>query len=107
MSPIWPTQQTNANAAMLAAWGVPATFIPQDGSGSQPITVVEMKPAMNEDYPPAFGPGPAVLRLWCWFETITPSPTHGDQIGFGSAVYLVQEVEADQDGAAVLKLRTT
>ena len=105
----WPALESNANAAMIATFGVPATFIPQDGSGgwldARPIVGIVMQPAMAEDYPPGFGPGTAVLRLWVNFETITPSPRHGDQIGFNGATYIVQEVEASIGGAAVLKLR--
>jgi len=105
----WPTLESNANAVMLSTFGVPATFFPQDGSGGwldgQPIVDIVMQPAMAEDYSPGFGPGTAVLRFWVNFETITPSPRHGDQIGFNGATYVVQEVEASIGGAAVLKLR--
>jgi hypothetical protein len=96
---------------MIATFGVPATFIPQDGSGgwlsSQVIAGIVMRPALAEDYPPGFGPGTANLRLWVNFETISPPPQHGDQIVFNGETYIVQEVEADIGGGAVLKLRTT
>ena len=96
---------------MLATFGVPATLIPQDGNGGwlEPVAIsgIVMRPAMLEDYPPGFGPGTAVLRFWVNFETIAPSPRHGDQIVFNSASYVVEDVEADIGGGAVLKLRTT
>ena len=111
----WSNEMAKLNAAVSAAFGVPATFTPQDGNGgwlqSQTITVNPVKPAMAEDYPPAFGPGTAVLRVWVNFPLLNPSPQHGDQITFpvGGNVYMVQEVEGEDDptGGAVLKLRIT
>ena len=40
------------------------------------------------------------------FKTVAPAPQHGDQIGFNGTTYVVEEVEADIGGGAVLKLRT-
>lgn len=106
----WPALESAANAVMIATFGVPATFTPQDGSGGwlepQTIQGIVMRPAMPEDFPPGFGPGTSVLRFWVNFETISPSPQHGDQVSFGGATYILQEVEADIGGGAVLKLRT-
>jgi len=105
----WPTINASANAAMIATFGVPAIFTPQDGSaGSLPpqtILGIVMRPAMPEDFPPGFGPGTTNLRFWVNFEAISPSPQHGDQITFNGTTYVVQEVEADIDGGATLKLR--
>ena len=105
----WSDLVNTLDAACLATFGTAVTFTPQDGSGgwldAQPIVGIIMQPAMAEDYPQGFGPGTAVLRFWVNFETITPSPRHGDQIGFNGATYVVQDVEASIGGAAVLKLR--
>jgi hypothetical protein len=107
----WPTLESSANAAMIATFGVPATFIAQDGSGNwlgpQVIAGIVMRPAVAEDYPPGFGPGTSNLRFWVNLEIISPPPQHGDQIVFNGTTYVVQEVEADIGGGAVLKLRTT
>ena len=107
----WPTLEAAANAVMLATFGVPATFTPQDGAGGwlapQAITVIVMRPPMLEDLPPGFGPGTANLHFWVNFEAISPSPRHGDQITFAGITFVVQDVEADISGSAVLKLRTT
>ncbi len=106
----WPALESIINGAMIATFGVPATFTPQDGSGGwldpQTIVGVIMRPAMAEDFPPGFGPGTAALRFWVNFKTISPAPQHGDQIGFNGTTYVVEEVEADIGGGAVLKLRT-
>lgn len=100
---------TKLNAAVSAELGLPATFTPQDGSGAKTIYVNTVRPAMLEDVLP--GHGTAVLRLWVNFAAISPSPQHGDTITFpvGGQVYVIQEVEAEDDptGGAVLKLRTT
>jgi hypothetical protein len=107
----WPTLEASANAVMIDTFGVPATFTPQDGSGGwlspQTILGIVMRPAMAEDYPPGFGPGTAILRLWVNFATLSPSPQRGDQIALNGTTYLIEEVDADIDGGAVLKLRAT
>ncbi len=107
----WPALESSANAVMIATFGVPATFTPQDGAGGwlEPRTImgIVMRPAMPEDFPPGFGPGTAALRLWVNFENISPSPQHGDRIGFNGAAYVIEEAEADIGGGAVLKLRAT
>jgi hypothetical protein len=36
---------------------------------------------------------------------MSPPPQHGDQIAFNSKAYVVQEVDVDIDGGAILKLR--
>ena len=109
--PDWPTLEAAANAVMLATFGVPATFTPQDGAGGwlppQPIVGIIMRAAMLEDLPPGFGPGTSNLRFWINFETISPSPRHGDQITFAGVTFIVQDVEADVGGSALLKLRVT
>jgi hypothetical protein len=106
----WLTLESSANAVMVATFGVPATFIPQNGSGGwlspQAIAGIVMRPGLAEDYPPGFGPGTANLRFWVNFEAISPPPQHGDQIIFNGETYIVQEVEADIGGGAVLKVRT-
>ena len=105
----WPILSASVNAAMIATFGVPAIFTAQDGVAGwlapQTILGIVMRPAMPEDFPPGFGPGTTNLRFWVNFETISPSPQHGDQITFGGVTYVVQEVEADIDGGAILKLR--
>jgi hypothetical protein len=105
----WATINASVNAAMIATFGVPAIFKPQDGSAGwlppQSILGIVTRPAMPEDFPTGFGPGTANLRFWVNFETISPSPRHGDQITFNGTTYVVQEVEADIDGGATLKLR--
>lgn len=105
----WPTINASVNAVMIATFGVPATFTPQDGAGGwlapQTILGIVMRPAMPEDVPPGYGTGTANLRLWVNFETISPPPQHGDQVAFNGTTYLVQEVDVDIDGGAILKLR--
>jgi hypothetical protein len=107
----WPALESSANAVMIATFGVPVIFTPQASAGGwlapQTILAVIMRPAMPEDFPPGFGPGTANLRLWVNFETILPPPRRGDRIALNGASYVVQEVEADIGGGAVLKLRST
>src|SRR5690242_16808959 len=97
--PDWAALESGVNAVMTATFGVSATFTPQDGSGgwleSQAIVGIVIRSPLLEDYPPGFGPGTANLRFWVNFETISPSPQHGDQITFSGATYIIEDVEAD------------
>jgi hypothetical protein len=106
----WPTLESSANAVMIDTFGVPATFTPQDGAGGwlnpQTILGIILRPAMPEDFPPGFGPGSANVRFWVNFETLSPSPQRGDQIALDGVTYVLEEVDADIGGGAVLKLRT-
>ena len=95
------------DTACLAAFGTPVTLTPQDGSGPQQITGIIQTPAMAEDYVPGSIQGTSVVRLFVRFANLNPPPQHGDTITINGIVYDVMEVEADMEGGAVLKLRTT
>jgi hypothetical protein len=95
------------DTACLAAFGTPVTFTPQGGSGPQQITGIIQTPAMAEDYVPGSVQGTSVVRLFVRFANLNPPPQHGDTITINGIVYDVMEVEADVEGGAVLKLRTT
>ena len=95
------------NAAVLAAFGIPATFTPQDGSGSQQIVGIIQAPAMGEDRLPGAVLGAAVVRLFVQFTTIIPAPRRGDAITINGVVYAVADLDVDTQGGAVLKLRVT
>jgi hypothetical protein len=93
------------NAAVLAAFGIPATFTPQDGSGAQQITGIIQAPAMGEDRLPGAVLGAAVVRLFVQFASIMPAPRHGDLITINGVVYAVVDLDVDTQGGAILKLR--
>jgi len=95
------------DTACLAAFGTPVTFTPQDGSGAQSITGIIQNPAMAEDYVPGSVQGTSVVRLFVRFANLSPLPQHGDTITINGIAYTVVEIEADTEGGAVLKLRTT
>ena len=95
------------NAALLAAFGIPVTFTPQDGSGAQQITGIIQEPAMGEDTLPGSSLGAAVVRLFVLFTAITPAPRHGDAITINGVAYVVADLDVDTRGGAVLKLRVS
>jgi hypothetical protein len=95
------------NAAVLAAFGIPATFTPQNGSGAQQITGIIQAPAMGEDRLPGAILGPAVVRLFVPFASITPAPQHGDAITINGVAYAVVDLDVDTQGGTVLKLRVS
>ena len=93
------------NATVLAAFGTPVTFTPQDGSGAQQITGIIQAPAMGEDSLPGGVRGTAVVRLFVQFTNIAPAPRHGDAITISGVAYVVVDLDVDTQGGAVLKLR--
>ena len=101
----WGAQSGMLNAAVLAAFGIPVTFTPQDGSGAQQTTGIIQAPAMGEDSLPGSNLGAAVVRLFVQFTAIAPAPRHGDAITINGVAYAVVEVDVDTQGGAVLKLR--
>jgi hypothetical protein len=95
------------NAAVLATFGIPVTFTPQDGSGAQQITGIIQAPAMGEDSLPGSHLGAAVVRMFVQFTAIMPPPRHGDAITINGVVYAVADLDVDTQGGAVLKLRVS
>ena len=103
----WSVQSGLLNAAVLAAFGIPVTFTPQDGSGAQQITGIIQAPAMGEDSLPGSLLGAAVVRLFVQFTSIAPTPRHGDAITINGVAYAVADLDVDTQGGAVLKLRVS
>jgi hypothetical protein len=101
----WSDLVNIVDSACLAAFGVPATFTPQDGSGAQQITGIIRTPAMGEDAIPGGIQGVSVVRFFVQFSTIAPAPQHGDTVTINAITYVVAEVDVDVHGDAVLKLR--
>ena len=103
----WSDLINRMDSACLTVFGAPITFVPQDGSGAQQIAGIIQSPAMAEDYVPGSVQGTSVVRLFVRFANITPPPQRGDAVTIAEISYCVQEVEADTQGGAVLKLRIT
>lgn len=102
----WSDFVSKMDARLLAVFGIPVTFTPQDDSGAQQIQGIIQTPALAEDYVPGSVQGTAVVRLFVAFAGITPQPRHGDNITVNGRTYVVQDVDVDVEGGAVLKLRT-
>ncbi len=102
----WNDLVATMDTGLIAVFGVPVTFTPQDGSGPQQISGIIQTPAMAEDYVPGSLQGPDVVRLFVYFASLVPSPQHGDTIAINGRVYNVEEVSVDVAGGAVLNLRT-
>lgn len=88
--------------ACLATFGIPATLFPQSG-GEVEIVGAFLPPALVEDIFP--GQGASAIRFFVRLSEITPTPQHGDQLEINEVPYDVFEIEADNVGGGVLKLR--
>ena len=51
--------------------------------------------------------GTSVVRLFIRFANIAPPPRHGDTVAINGTVYDVVDLDVDEQGGAVLKLRIT
>ena len=75
----WASELEKLNQACLGEFGIPVTFIPQDGSGAQTITGIILNPLVPED--------------------VTPNLTGG--------TYVIEDIDVDVSGGGTLKLRIT
>lgn len=96
----------SVNAPCLRVFGVPATLVPQDGSGSISITGIISKPAMDEPELPNSLKGVSVVRLWVDLNSIAREPEIGDTVQLNGVTYTLFQMATEFDGgASVLKLR--
>lgn len=102
---LWDELSEQINATVVATFGIPATLQSQDASAPVEITGVIQNPAMAEDNTPGSRAGVSVIRFFVSLADIDPQPQHGDTVLLNGVSYTVTEVEADTNGAAVLKLR--
>jgi hypothetical protein len=104
---LWSDLSEHVNAEVVATFGIPATLQRQDGSTPEEILGVIQRPGLSEDFTPGGSQGVSAVRLFVNFADIQPPPQHGDTVTLNGITYVVTEVEADTNGAAVLKLRIT
>lgn len=102
---------TDVDDACFAAFGltqdnVLVQFTPQDGSGTQQIDGIVVKPALEEASQPGSSKGTKVMRLFVRFIEITPNPRVGDVITVNGVDYAVNDIDVDRAGGSVLKLRS-
>jgi hypothetical protein len=92
------------DAICIDTFGTTANFYPQSTPNTAiPIQGVFEKPAMLEDVLPGWGT--SVVRFFIGFQSVNPSPQHGDILTINSSSYDINEVEVDAVGGATLKLR--
>lgn len=102
----WTNLIEMLHRAALGAFGVSAIWTPQGTGTATPITGIIQKPGQMEDVFPGSA-GSSVVRLFVAFSDFSPEPQHGDTVTLAGGVYVIQEIDVDIEGGAVLKLRIT
>ena len=95
------TSFDSMNAAQLTAWGEEMTFTPAVGD-PETITGIDMSAAMSE----ASTPG-NVAHVWVQVSDFTTYPSRGDGWIIGSDGFVIERVDNDGGGGAVILLRKT
>src|SRR5437016_5202550 len=83
---------------------VAVILFPQSG-GSFSITGIVKPAPIEEEVVPGSASGASAVRFFVRPDTMNPSPQIGDQVSIGEVFYDVFDLQADNVGGAVLKLR--
>jgi hypothetical protein len=90
---------SRTDAACLRVFGREVTYLPESGGQAAVRAVFQ---AVRE----AEGSSPGVYAvLFVRLEDLPALPVRGDEVEIGSIRYKVFDIEADAEGAAVLRLR--
>ena len=95
----WSQQSGLANAAILAAFGLPVSY--QQGAGD-PFTVVGILDKRTDEERQAGG---VYATLFVNLSDFSAPPDHGNEFTIGSAIYTVFNVVNDSAGGCQLSLR--
>ena len=93
------TAFTGMDNACLRVFGREVTYLPEVG-GQAPIRAIFQAVREAEDTSPG-----VYAVLFIRLADLTAAPERGDEVEIGGARYKVFDIEADTEGAAVLRLR--
>ena len=95
----WEAAVSGLNAAVVNAFGRDVLYLPEAGG---PATVRAVFQAVRE----AEDASPGVYAvLFVRLADLAAAPVRGDEVEIGGTRYKVFDIEADAEGAVVLKLR--
>jgi len=97
----WEAAVSGLNAAVVRTFGRDVLYLPEAGG---PATVRAVFQAVRE----AEDASPGVYAvLFVRLADLPAPPARGDEVDIGGVHYKVFDIEADAEGAAVLRLRQT
>ena len=97
----WQTTVNGLNAAVVNTFGREVLYLPQAG-GQATVRAVFQAVREAEDASPG-----VYAVLFVRLADLTTAPVRGDEVDIGGTRYKVFDIDADSEGAAVLKLRKT
>jgi len=95
----WEAAVSGLNAAVVKTFGREVLYLPEAG-GQATVRAVFQAVREVEDASPG-----VYAVLFVRLADLTTAPVRGDEVEIGGARYKVFDIEADAEGAAVLKLR--
>ena len=97
----WQAAVKDLDAAVVQTFGREVLYLPEAG-GAAAIRAVFQPAREAEDASPG-----VYAVLFVRLADLPAAPARGDEVEIGGARYKVFDIEADPEGAAVLKLRKT
>ena len=97
----WHEAVKDLDAAVVKTFGREVLYLPEAG-GEVPIRAVFQPAREAEDASPG-----VYAVLFIRLGDLPAAPTRGDEVEIGGVRYKVFDIEADPEGAAVLKVRKT
>jgi hypothetical protein len=95
----WAAAMKDLNAAVVETFGRAVLYLPEAG-GETPIRGVFQPAREAEDSSPG-----VYAVLFVRLANLPAAPVRGDEVDIGGVRYKVFDIEADSEGAAVLRLR--
>ncbi len=95
----WQAAVKDLDAAVLRTFGHEVLYLPESG-GAAPIRAVFQPVREGEEASPG-----VCAVLFVRLADLPAAPMRGDEVEIGGARYKVFDIEADAEGAAVLRLR--
>jgi hypothetical protein len=95
----WESAASGLNAAVVNTFGREVLYLP-DAGGQATVRAVFQAVREGEDASPG-----VYAVLFLRLADLAAAPVRGDEVEIGGARYKVFDIEADAEGAAVLRLR--
>jgi hypothetical protein len=95
----WEAAVRDLNAAVVQAFGREVVYLPEEG-GTATVRAVFQPAREAEDASPG-----VYAVLFVRLAGLPAAPVRGDEVEIDSTRYKVFDIEADAEGAAVLRLR--
>ena len=95
----WEAAVSGLNAAVVSTFGREVLYLPEAGGQAAVRAVFQLAREADDSSPGAYA------VLFVRLADLPGAPVRGDEVEIGGVRYKVFDIEADAEGAAVLRLR--